>query len=58
MFNDSQLNYSTKERINYEGMEMNLCTFWKVKDPIPAGVYSVDIYMDDDVIGSKSFELE
>ncbi len=56
-YNGEVLNYSIRELIDYQQKEMDLCTFWKVKEPLKPGTYNISIYIDDSKVGEGSFIL-
>lgn len=57
-YEDRDINYSSRKLIEYDGEEMNLCIFWQVEEFLYPGNYRVDIFADNYMIGSKSFELK
>lgn len=57
-YEDKEINFSTRKLIEYEGEEMNLCLYWNVEEYLYPGDYRVDIFADNYMIGSKSFNLE
>lgn len=57
-YEDKDINYSSRKLIEYDGEEMNLCIFWQVEEFLYPGNYRVDIFADNYMIGSKSFELK
>jgi len=57
-FQDKKILFSMKQEIEFQNKEMNLCLYWnKIKD-FKEGVYYVDIFIDNQQIGSSSFTLE
>lgn len=55
------LQFSTKQTINYQNQEMDMCEYWikrSAKDDMKPGQYVVTVYADDSEIGQSSFELK
>ena len=57
-YEDSDINYSSRKLIEYDGEEMNLCIYWPVEEFLYPGNYRVDIFADNYLIGSRNFELK
>lgn len=57
-YEDRDINYSSRKLIEYDGEEMNLCIYWPVEEYLYPGNYRVDIFADNYLIGSRSFELK
>lgn len=58
--NGEVLQYSMKETIEYNNKPVSVCANWIYRDrnePLQAGVYSVTIFCDDNIIGQAYFEL-
>ena len=54
-YENRQLEYSMKKVVEYAGEEVGVQTFWQVGEYLEAGQYSVSIFADDNMIGSKTF---
>ncbi len=55
-----KLQYSIKRDIVYQGESMDLCVYWDKSGSdadAMSGTYSVNIYMDNEIIGQSTFEL-
>lgn len=57
-FQDKKILYSMKQDIDFQNKEMNLCLYWNKTKDFKEGVYYVDIFIDNQQIGSSSFTLE
>ncbi len=54
------LQYSIMETINYENQSMDLCLYWKkeyTNQEMMAGLYHVDIFCENTIIGHTTFTL-
>lgn len=58
VFEEQTLSYSIKERIDYQGTKTDVCTYWAVKNELKSGLYTIDIFMDNKHIGTKTFTLK
>lgn len=57
-YNGKKLQYTAKEQLNYNNKAADMCIYWnKTKDMVP-GTYTVDIFADNNVIGTSTFVLE
>lgn len=50
--------YSRKEEILYENEELDMCLYWDVLEEPKEGKYIVEIYAEDYMMGTTSFELK
>lgn len=50
--------YSRKEEIIYENEEMDLCLYWDLQKEALEGKYLVELYAEDYIMGTTSFELK
>ena len=50
--------YSRKEEIMYEGEEMDMCLYWDMLEEALEGKYIVEMYAEDYLMGTTSFELK
>lgn len=50
--------YSRKEEILYENEELDMCLYWDVKEELQPGKYIVEVYAEDYLMGTTSFELQ
>ena len=57
-FEGQKIAYSAKKQIEYMGEEFSETIYWTVAEVLTAGDYSIDIFVDGNLIGSKSFHLE
>jgi len=60
MHKGEKLQYSIKRDIVYQGESMDLCVYWNKSTSevdAMAGKYHVTIYMDNEIIGQSSFDL-
>lgn len=57
-FENQKIAYSAKKQIEYTGEEHSETIYWTVTEVLTAGDYRVDIFVDGNLIGNKSFRLE
>ena len=57
-FENQQITYSAKKQIEYTGDELPETIYWTVAEVLTVGDYNIDIFVDGNLIGSKSFHLE
>ena len=57
-YENRNLQYTMKKSIEYTGEETNLTLFWQVSQMLEAGDYRVSIFVDGNMIGSRTFSLE
>lgn len=57
-FEGKELNYSMKKLIEYEGEDVAVTMYWNIEEFLSPGTYRVDIFVDGNLIGRKSFVLE
>lgn len=57
-FEGKELNYSMKRTIEYDGEEAALTMYWDIEEFLSPGSYRVDVFVDGNHIGRKTFELE
>ena len=57
-FEGKEINYSMKKMIEYEGEELPVTMYWNIEEFLSPGTYRVDIFIDGNMIGRKSFTLE
>jgi myosin heavy subunit len=56
-YENRNLQYTMKKNIEYTGEETNLTLFWQVSQMLEAGDYRVSIFVDGNMIGSKTFSF-
>lgn len=55
-----RLQYSMKETVEYNNQAVSVCSEWIYRDrsvPLPAGLYNITIFSDENIIGQAYFEL-
>ncbi len=57
-FGGKKLQYSAKEDIAYNNKPVDLCMYWNKTKEIIVGTYTVDIFAENNVIGTTTFILE
>ena len=57
-YENRELAYSIKKYIEYNGEEQSVTVYWDVEEFLYAGSYRVDIFSDETLIGSQSFNLD
>jgi hypothetical protein len=54
-YENKNLEYTMKKNIEYTGEEMSLTLYWTVSQMLEAGDYRVSIFVDGNMIGSRTF---
>lgn len=57
-FKGEELAYSIKGEIKYENQSMDLCFYFENTDDLPQGNYYVDLFLDDQQLGTTMFTLQ
>jgi len=60
-FKGETLQYSITEDIEYNNIQKDVCLDWikrYSKQPMMTGIYNVEIFSDDEVIGNSQFTLK
>ena len=57
-FEGKEINYSMKKIVEYEGEELPVTMYWNIEEFLSPGTYRVDVFIDGNMIGRKSFTLE
>lgn len=57
-YEDRDITYSIKKYIEYTGEEQSVTVYWDVEEFLPAGMYSVYIFADGNMIGQGSFNMK
>jgi len=57
VYENKEINYSSKRVIEYTGEETYVQIYWKIEEFLSSGNYRVDIFADSNLIGSKEFIL-
>ncbi len=59
MFEDSEINFSSKRTIEYEGKDLDVCIYYKADEgELMSGDYLADIFIGGRNVGTTSFELK
>ena len=59
MFEDSEINFSSKRVIEYEGKDLDVCIYYKADEgELMSGEYLADIFIGGRNVGTVSFELK
>ena len=53
----SKLVYSEKREIEYENQDLDVCVFWQNNGMLIPGGYSIDLYTEENLIGTTSLML-
>jgi DNA repair exonuclease SbcCD ATPase subunit len=56
-YENRSLEYTMKKNVEYTGEETSLALFWTVSQTLEAGDYHVSIFVDGNMIGSRTFSL-
>jgi cell division protein FtsL len=57
-FESRDIAYSMKKSIEYDGEEQNVVMYWNIEEFLSPGTYRADIFVENSLIGRKSFVLE
>lgn len=57
-YENRNIQYSMKKQIEYGGQDTPVTLYWNVNEALPAGNYSVSIFCDGQMIGSRTFALK
>ena len=58
-FEDSEINFSSKRVIEYEGKDLDVCIYYKADEgELMSGEYLADIFIEGRNVGTVSFELK
>lgn len=57
-YENRQLKYSVRKYIEYTGEEQDVSVYWDIEEFLSSGTYSIFLFSDGSMIGSKEFELE
>ncbi|MDD2799780.1 MAG: hypothetical protein PHV20_14415 [Bacteroidales bacterium] len=57
-YENKDINYSCRRVFEYGGEETSVVLYWNVEEYLAQGDYRVDIFVDGNLIGSKSFHLD
>lgn len=54
----NKLQFTTKQVVNYQNKEMDVCLYWQQAGEFDAGTYNVTVYIDGFFLGESSFILK
>lgn len=57
-FKGKKIVYSAKEDIYYNNLSMDLCVYWEKVKPFKSGVYYIDLFCDDSLLGTATLSFE
>ena len=57
-YEDRNIEYSMKKSMEYTGEELQVNTYWNVAEFLSAGNYTVSIFADGNMIGSRTFQFK
>ncbi len=61
MYQGEKIQYSIEKLVDYQNMSMNMCMYWSKSYPdkeIMTGVYHVEVFFNNEVIGHTQFVLK
>ena len=58
VYEDQEIAYSTRKLIEYGGEDLAVVMYWPITEYLTPGSYRLDIFVDGNLIGKKSFTLE
>ena len=56
-FEDKEIEFSCKKEIEYTGANLPVCVYYDVKEKLEKGTYTINIFVDGNLIGSDTFYL-
>ncbi len=57
-FEGSEIAYTARRRLEYDGSVSNMCIYWKKTKDLDIGVYTADVFTDGKQIGTTHFTLK
>ncbi len=57
-YENRDINYSCRRVFEYAGEDIPLTLYWDVQEYLYPGDYRVDVFVDGNMVGSRSFKLE
>ncbi len=57
-YENRDINYSCRRMFEYAGEEIPLTLYWDVQEYLYPGEYRVDVFVDGNMVGSRSFKLD
>ena len=58
LIGDKEISYTSKQMINYQNQELELCVDWERDEILLAGVYQLNIIIDNRISGRTAFRLK
>lgn len=58
IFKGKKIIYSTKKEVYYNSTALDVCASWEKTKPFKSGVYYVDIFCDDALLGTATFAFD
>lgn len=58
MFKGKKIVYSSKEEIYYNNSSQDICVYWEKTKVFKSGVYYIDLFCDDALLGTATFAFE
>jgi len=56
--NGEQFVFSAKRQVEYQNVDIDLCIYWQNNQELLSGTYLVDVYTEENLIGSTSIDLK
>jgi cell division protein FtsL len=56
-FDGEQIMYSAKRSVEYENQDIDVCIYWDRTEPLIEGEYIVELYAENNLLGSDTFLL-
>ena len=57
-FNGEMMIYSAKRQVEYENKDIDMCIFYTNSGDLIIGSYSIEIYLDNNLIGNTTFAIK
>ncbi len=56
-YEDKGIPFTTKKTIDYEGEDLESCIYWRAVQPIEAGFYRIELFIDGFLVGERQVVL-
>lgn len=57
-YENRNVTYSMKKSVEYSGEETPVTAYWQVKEFLSPGTYTISVFADGNMIGSRSFAFQ
>ncbi len=56
-YQGNKIAFSDRAKVNYVGKDLSICVFWTKYETVVSGTYTVDIFFQGNIIGTKTIKL-